>query len=305
MTHKLLQISLIACCMCVLGLASHSSARAQLPINISYNWRPPFPVPEFVDNTIPFWGYATIEPSGKYYIRYNLINIQQWKATQEMMVFTRVHEHGHIVTKSSDEGVVDCWASKELARTDPKILAAAITWLDTVMANQGGGVGKGNGHQRAAWMRQCSKGIEIIEGGGDGKDIWGEKPWRAMLKSFIAESHSGFNSLKGKKIDSETWMSTWKLPAAVYCRISDLKDNNCLMGRFTSYSEAESIFNKVESILKRTLPEGWSVVERPSKNKSFLKTLHASKDNEDTRISAYLVQKGIGDYHVDLQIDGQ
>lgn len=126
------------------------SLLSQLPISISYNWRPPFFVTETVDNRMNYWGYATSNPP---LIRYNLINIERAGLTQEMRLWTRVHEYGHIATMSSNEGTVDCWAAAQLAASDPEILESAITWLDTVFAFQGGPAG--TGRQRAAWMRQC------------------------------------------------------------------------------------------------------------------------------------------------------
>ena len=130
--------------------------QAQLPITISYKWKPPFNVSESINNSIPFWGLAHFYPSQ--YIEYNLNNINQSHLSQEMLVFTRVHEYGHIINKTSDEATTDCWASKQLAQTDPQIINAAINWMDSVMANVIIYDGS-NGRQRAAWMRQCVKNV--------------------------------------------------------------------------------------------------------------------------------------------------
>lgn len=134
---------------------SDSVCQAQLPINVSYKWRPPVIIPVGVNNNLQYWGFAYSNPP---HIEYNLKEIKNQGLSEEVMIFMRVHEHGHILIPSSDEVTTDCWATKQLAASDPAILDAAISWVENVLGDRGGAPGRGTGHQRAALMRMCRAG---------------------------------------------------------------------------------------------------------------------------------------------------
>lgn len=268
--------------LCFLGFVVTS--KSQLPINISYNWRPPFPVIETIDNSIPFWGFASYLRNAQPFIRYNLASINQMRVPQEELVFLRVHEHGHIVLRTSNETRADCWASQQLAGTDPGILDKAISFTDMVLGNS---VVEGlSGHQRAAIMRQCKTGVDrggeggITEGGGITHHGGSSREWATALKFYIASSHHNFTKNTGSKIDSTTRKARVWLPHALACEIIDIPYANCLMGNFNTLREADDFYDAIVKSVKDNLPSGWEVNGEDSTSSTVLREDSAKKEGD-------------------------
>ena len=136
----------------VLMLAAFQTAQAQ-----QVNWEPPYRVPEYFDRSIaPYGGFTSMGPNGPY-IRFNP---DMWfRAPSYMNVFLRAHEYGHIFSRgpfANPEANADCWAARELGRTDPQILDQVIAYMLNVMGPNGGDATHGNGFQMAQLIRQCS-----------------------------------------------------------------------------------------------------------------------------------------------------
>jgi hypothetical protein len=176
----------------VLSLAKISFG--QLPITISYNWKPSSFVSEQTSYLYSYSGFTTFSFNIPV-IYYNPLLYSS--LPQDALVFLRVHEHGHAIQKIMNEDECDCWAAKQLQSSgDGKILDGTIYWMENVLRDQGGDATHKNGFGMAQTLRRC-RGLVSETPNAPKTQETSTLSLSLSIPKIIASSKNNFEDIKG------------------------------------------------------------------------------------------------------------
>ena len=123
---------------------AHEVRAASLPgwskTCVAPNWMTGVPetVPDMNinDPSLPFWGFTSKQPGGRWLTQYNLARIATPLATKSVLMFLFFHECAHAQFNSADEGVADCQGLAAMRR-DMTVTDAMIGEIRAAYASVG------------------------------------------------------------------------------------------------------------------------------------------------------------------------
>jgi len=182
-----------------------SEANAQTPYpETEFNWRPPANFPETFDintSTTPYPGYT--QPPLLNHIFYNpslFFAPNHVPFTHDILLYIRVHEHGHAILKTLDESTCDCFSASQIAITDPMSIPEIENFFINNFGNQQIDVLHGSGTAIAQNINSCANRSRITNN---------------IAQKIIANDYAGAFSLVGPfapaQIQPASIQSAWEM----------------------------------------------------------------------------------------------